>query len=189
MVENAEATMIQQVIIGRRECYRPLVEKYQKKIYLLACSMLGNAAEAQDITQEAFLLAYKNLRDLKDRGKYGSWLYGITRNLCYAALRRKRIEPESLEELAPQDAPSNVIPMWPADEEGTDLRSELLSKLESLPDKYRVLLNLKYLDDCSYQEISEMLDLPVDLVRSRLFEGRRMLREGVQKTRSLEHEG
>ena len=189
MVDNAEATLIKQVLTGQRECYRPLVEKYQKKIFLLACSMLGNPSEAQDMAQEAFLLAYKNLRDLKDRLKFGPWLYGITRNLCYAALRKKRIEPTSLEEISEHEIPDNVVRMWPADEQGTDLRSALLSKLEALPERYRVLLNLKYLEDCSYQEISEMLDLPVDLIRSRLFEGRRLLREGVQQSRSLEHEG
>ncbi|MGC9330014.1 MAG: sigma factor, partial [Candidatus Hinthialibacter sp.] len=55
MTKNAEATLVSQVLNGRRECYRPLVEKYQMKVYLLACSMLGNPSEAQDIAQETFL--------------------------------------------------------------------------------------------------------------------------------------
>ncbi len=186
MTENADSALIQQVLIGKRECYRPLVEKYKKKIFILACSIIGNPSEAQDIAQEVFLIAYKNLHGLKDRQKFGSWVYGITRNLCFAFLRKKKVEPESLEELNYFEQPK-VVEMRLADEKGEDLSKKLLNHLEQLPDKYRVLLRLKYLEDYSYQEMSEILDLPVDLIRSRLFEGRRILRESVEKVRSIEY--
>lgn len=187
MVENAEATLIKQVLNGRRECYRPLVEKYQKKVYLLACSMLNHSAEAQDIAQESFLLAYKNLHDLKDWSKYGSWLFGITRNLCYTTLRNRKVQPKSLDEIS-YEYLTNVVPMRPTEEDGIDLIDTMLKKLDLLPDKYRILIRLKYLEDYSYQEISEMLDIPVDRVRSRLFEGRRMLRERIERDRRVEHD-
>lgn len=187
MAQNAEATLVSQVLSGRRECYRPLVEKYQKKVYLLACSMVGIPAEAQDIAQEAFLVAYKNLHQLKDRERFGSWLFGITRNLSYTALRKQKIETESIDSVAYRDIP-NVVPMRPAEENGVDILATLMSRLEELPEKYRILLRLKYLEDYSYQEISEMLDIPVDLVRSRLFEGRRMLREDMDSVRRLANE-
>jgi RNA polymerase sigma-70 factor (ECF subfamily) len=189
MITSTDATLVQQVLSGKRECYRPLVEKYQKKIYILACSILGNAAESQDIAQEAFLVAYNRLGELKDKNKFGSWLYGITRNLCYSARRKQLIAPESLEDLPTAEYEySNVVSMHPArEEDGTDLLNTLLTRLDQLPEKYSTLLRLKYLQDYSYQEISEMLDMPVDLVRSRLFEGRRILREGVQPIRSEEH--
>jgi RNA polymerase sigma-70 factor (ECF subfamily) len=186
MMHNADSALVQQVLIGRRECYRPLVEKYKKKVFVLACSMIGNAAEAQDVSQEVFYIAFKNLHGLKDRHKFGSWLYGITRNLCYSVLRKQRVEPESLEELNYFELP-NVVEMRPADKSGEDLTDKLLHQLEKLPEKYRILLRLKYLEDYSYQEISEMLDLPVDLIRSRLFEGRRMLRENIEQTRRIEN--
>jgi RNA polymerase sigma-70 factor, ECF subfamily len=187
MVKNAEATLVSQVLSGRRECYRPLVEKYQMKVYLLACSMVGNAAEAQDLAQETFLTAYKNLHQLKDRAKFGSWLFGITRNLSYHALRKRKIEPEPIDSISYKDIP-NVVPMRPDNEDGEDILTTLMTRLETLPEKYRVLLRLKYLDDCSYQEISDMLDIPIDLVRSRLFEGRRMLREDMESVRRKTNE-
>ncbi len=187
MAQNAEATLISQVLNGRRECYRPLVEKYQMKAYLLACSMIGNPAEAQDIAQEAFLVAYKNLQQLKDREKFGSWLFGIIRNLCYSVMRKQKIETESIDSVAYQNLP-NVVTMRPVEENGVDILSTLMNRLEELPEKYQILLRLKYLEDYSYQEISEMLDIPVDLVRSRLFEGRRMLREDLASVRRLGNE-
>ncbi len=187
--DNAEATLIQQVLAGRREFYRPLMEKYQKRVFFLANSILGNSSEAQDIAQEAFLLAYRKLRELKDIEKFGPWLYGITRNLCYSNLRNKKIQPESLDDVQQYHQLPNVVPMVPITEQGDSLQNTLLKRLETLPEKYRTLLRLKYLEDYSYQEIAEMLDLPVDLVRSRLFEGRRILREGMQKIRSIENDG
>jgi RNA polymerase sigma-70 factor (ECF subfamily) len=77
--------------------------------------------------------------------------------------------------------------MRPATENGLDLVDMLILRMERLPEKFRVLLRLKYLEDYSYQEISEMLDIPLDLVRSRLFEGRRLLREKMKKSRSIEY--
>ncbi len=186
MVHKAEVTLINQVLNGRKECYRPLVEKYQRKVFLLACSLVRNAAEAQDVAQEAFLQAYKNLHTLKDREKFGPWLYGITRNLCFTALRQMKVQPESIETLPSQEI-SNVVVMRPPGEDGLDIVETLLAKLDQLPEKYQVLLRLKYLEDYSYQEIAEMLDLPVDLVRSRLFEGRRLLREGMDRIRRVEN--
>ncbi len=188
-MDNAEFTLIQQILAGRRDCYRPLVEKYQKKVFLLANSMIHNTAEAQDIAQETFLLAYRKLRELKDLTKFSSWLFGITRNLCYTRLRQKKVEPESLEAIPAYHNSLNIISLKPNQDEGEDLQDLLLKRLKKLPEKYQTLLRLKYLDDYSYQEISEMLDLPIDLVRSRLFEGRRILREGMQKARRVNNEG
>ena len=73
-----------------------------------------------------------------------------------------------------------------SDAEKRDL-IKLIEQGKPLPEKYRVLLYMKYLEDYSYMEIAEMLDLPVDLVRSRLFEGRRLLREGVLSSRSIDY--
>ncbi|MBI1390055.1 MAG: sigma-70 family RNA polymerase sigma factor [bacterium] len=186
MPEKTEATLIREVLKGKRECFRPLVERYQSKVFVLANGLLGNGPEAQDIAQEAFLLAFQKLRELEDPEKFGSWLYGITRNLCYNARRSRKIETEPYDESYHQHM-ANVIAMRPPGEEGESITAVMLRRLERMPDKYRDLLRLKYVEDYSYQEIAEMLDLPVDLVRSRLFEGRRILRERMEETRSEEY--
>lgn len=184
MPETTEATLIEQVLKGRRECFRPLVEQYQRRVYHLANSMLDNGPEAQDIAQEAFLTAYQKLRELDDPAKFGSWLYGITRNLCYNARRSRRIHTQPIDDTPPQ-ALENVVSLRPAGPD--DNADDLLNRLEAMPEKYRILLRLKYLDDYSYQEIARLTDLPVDLVRSRLFEGRRILKERMEETRREDH--
>ncbi|MBD3268157.1 sigma-70 family RNA polymerase sigma factor [bacterium] len=187
MVDKTEATLVQQVLSGKTECYRPLVDKYQKKVFMLAYSFIGNANDAQDIAQEAFLAAYKQLSGLKDRTKFGSWLFGITRNLCKSQLRKRMVEPEFLDCESDEEI-SKVVSMRPSTENGLDLIDMLILRMERLPEKYRVILRLKYLEDYSYQEISEMMHIPIDLVRSRLFEGRRLLRERLKKAhRSMDY--
>lgn len=176
--DQSDAVLIKQALSGNRDCYRPLVDKYQKSVYHLACSIIHHSTEAQDITQETFLTAYKNIRKLKDPAKFGSWLYGITRNLCMEALRKRKKEPEYLDppSLLKLDA---IVEDKVTELTGSDITDMLIVKLENLPDKYQSLLRLKYLQDYSYQEIAEMMDIPTDLVRSRLFEGRKLLREEV----------
>lgn len=176
--DQTDAALIKQVLSGNRECYRPLVDKYQRSVYHLACSLIHHSTEAQDIAQETFLTAYKNIRKLKDHAKFGSWLYGITRNLCLESLRKRKKEPEYLDnasllklDVAVEDKVKELT--------GKDITDTLIAKLDTMPDKYQSLLRLKYLQDYSYQEIADMMDIPADLVRSRLFEGRKMLREEV----------
>lgn len=188
IMKETEATLIHQVRKGRRECFRPLVEKYERKVFLLACSLLGNGTDAQDAAQDAFFLAFQKLGELRETGKFGPWLFGITRNLCFEMLRKRREAPTALDDVPAQDL-KNVIAMRPSEEEGESLVDVMLRRLDDLPEKYRVLLRLKYLEDYSYQEIAEMTDIPVDLVRSRLYEGRRMLREGVEQARGQDGYG
>lgn len=186
MPEKTEATLIEQVLKGKRECFRPLVESYQKKVFLLANGMLGHGPEAQDIAQEAFLLAFQKLRELDDPNKFGPWLFGITRNLCYNSIRKNRIHSEPFDESLPHHA-VNVVALKPKSSDGGEVAQDMLIRLDRLPEKYRTPLRLKYMEDYSYQEIAELLDWPIDLVRSRLFEGRRILRERMEQARSEEY--
>lgn len=188
MDAQTEITLIAQVLKGQRECFRPLVEAYQRKVFHLACSLVGNPTEAQDIAQETFLTAFQNLGRLKQHARFSSWLFGITRNLCYEALRQRKLDPQPFEETQDYAAPQ-VISLNKETDPNQDLVRQMMARLERLPEKYRVLLRLKYLENYRYAEIAELLDLPVDLVRSRLFEGRRILREGLERAKGHESYG
>lgn len=186
MSDLTEATLIQQVLAGNNECYRPLVEKYRAQVYHLAHTLLGNGAEAQDIAQDAFLTAFRELKTLRNAEKFRPWLFGITRNLCRQTLKKRKSAPEYLDDLPEREKP-NVVMVRPSDSSGADMLDALRAHLDNLPEKYRVLLCLKYLEDYSYTDIAEMLDLSVDLVRSRLFEGRRMLRKGMTESENINY--
>lgn len=172
--ELSDADLVQRVLAGKREAFRFLVDGYRQSVYNLAYSILGSREDAQDVAQEAFLAAYRRLPDLRDRSKFGSWLFGTTRHLCYVVLRRRRVVGVQvpLEEVKALAAESR-------DPIREDRVTMAMEAMEDLPDKYKVLLRLKYLGGYSYQHIAEMMDLPEITVKSRLFEGRRMLRERV----------
>ncbi len=184
MSEAPDADLVQQTIRGDREAFRPLVTRYQERVYLLATSWLRDPSDAQDVTQETFYVAYRHLPELRDSAKFSSWLFGITRNLCHVWMRKRRI----VDECVPLEDVENQLQVEPSGPYGGsfglgETREELLNLLHAglnaLPDKYQILLRLKYLSGVSYHEIAEMLDLPEATIKSRLFEARRILREKI----------
>lgn len=172
--ELSDADLVQRVLVGRREAFQVLVKRYRQSVYNLAYSILGSREDAQDVAQEAFFAAYRRLPNLRDWSKFGSWLFGTARHLCYVILRRRRVVGE-------QVPLSEAERLSGESRDGTeeDHLTIVLEAMEDLPDKYKVLLRLKYLGGYSYRRIAEMMDLPEIVVKSRLFEGRRMLRERV----------
>ncbi len=191
MSEARDADLVRQVVRGDRDAFRPLVGRYEQRVYILAISWLGDPAEAQDVTQETFYAAYRRLPELKDAEKFRAWLFATARNLCRVWLRKRRLfgEPVPLETL--EDVPfEKPHPSFEAAESVGETREELLTllhaSLDRLPDKYQTLLRLKYLSGSSYREIAEMMDLPEATVKSRLFEARRLLRERVHAGQARE---
>ncbi len=172
----SDAELVQRVLAGRREWFQTLVERYRKKVYSLAYSILSNWQDAQDVAQEAFFSAYRRLPDLRDPKKFGAWLFGTTRHLCYVALREKRVIGEHI----PVEQIGSAAAGPPQEEAQDDQLALMLAAMEDLPDKYQLLLRLKYLGGYSYREIAQLADVPEVTVKSRLFEGRRMLRERVE---------
>lgn len=192
MSEARDADLVRQVVRGDDDAFRPLVARYEQRVYILAISWLGDPAEAQDVTQETFYAAYRRLPELRDAEKFRAWLFGTARNLCHVWLRKRRLfgEPVPLETL--EDAPFEKIPhpsyeaVNPLGETREELLTRLHASLDRLPDKYQTLLRLKYLSGSSYREIAEMMDLPEATIKSRLFEARRLLRERVHAVQTHE---
>ncbi len=172
----SDAELVYCVLSGRRDWFQTLVDRYRRQVYGLAYSMLGNWQDAQDVAQEAFFSAYRRLPDLRDPAKFGSWLFGTTRHLCYVVLRKRRVIGEQV----PVEQ-AETLAVKPSQEETQDDQLALMLRaMQQLPDKYQSLLRLKYIGGYSYRDIARMLDVPEVTVKSRLFEGRRLLREQVE---------
>jgi RNA polymerase sigma-70 factor (ECF subfamily) len=176
--EDQEA--IRAVLSGDEEAFRRLVDKYARSIFNLAYRMTGNAADAEDMAQEAFLQAYARLRDFRAGSRFHPWLYTIALNLCRSHLRRRsfprwlvptrereadRPEPE-LSERSPD--PEQALLAREA-EEGLD------RAVAALPVKYREVFILRQAQELSYEEIAALLGLPLGTVEVRLFRARRLL--------------
>ncbi len=158
-----------------------MVETYGDRIYRLALRYTCDSFQAQDITQETFLRAFQHL-DRFDRSKpAGPWLFKIATNLCRNWMRDGREIPVSYsEELNQSSAPGPEEHYLAKEKEKV-----LVDTLHQLPVMYREVILLKHVSELSYFEICEALDLELTLVKNRLYRGRKMLKEALEKQERL----
>jgi len=175
--------LVKKAKTGDKQAFTDLVNEYKDKIYNLAYRMLGNKQEAEDISQDTFLRVYSNLDKYDETHKFSTWIYRIASNLSIDRIRKKK--------------PSVFLDAEWKDEEGLDWYSRLPNDnktpeeellldeqqrliqeaLLSLPEKYRLIMILKYMEDRSIQEISTITDTSLATVKTRLHRGREYLRK------------
>lgn len=158
---------------GSRDAMKALFQYQVDSTVRKAFSVLGNWAEAEDVAQEAFIMAFRNLRTFKDGMPFKPWLLKIALNIARRKARRKnREESWPLLEWGEKDPPSveDLVVH-------KDLRKQVIDGVFKLEEKYRIPVILKYLNDLKESEISKMLKIPVSTVKSRLFVARARLRE------------
>ncbi len=155
-----------------------LVSQYHRGMYQYAFRLTGSAADAEDLVQEAFLIAQQKLAQLRSRAAARGWLYTIERN-CFIR-SRKRLRPVSAGSI---DLNIESVPQETACNEEID--SERLQKaLDRLPPKHRTMLAMFYFEDIPYREIAQQLDMPIGTVMSRLARAKSRLRSELFKSDS-----
>ncbi|MEM7231806.1 MAG: sigma-70 family RNA polymerase sigma factor [Planctomycetota bacterium] len=180
----SEADLVARVLAGDRMAFAGLVRVYEPTVFAICCRQLhGDRAEAEDLSQETFLRAYRRLAELKDPRRFGPWVYQIARSLCRDFQRHMMAERRALQvrgELAALEAAGAA----------ETLGADVQSVLASLPADERQALELKYYEGLSYQEIASRLGLSFSKVdhlirgaRQRL--SRRLVLEGVQSEPSM----
>jgi RNA polymerase sigma-70 factor (ECF subfamily) len=140
--------------------------------------MTGDAAEAEDLAQEAFLNFYRSLAKFRPGARLRPWLHKIAANLCLDALRKRKGPALPLDELDDGAALPHVHSVDELPEEAyasRELRLDVQNALLRLPGEYRVVLVLRYLEDLSYQEVADALGVPLSTVETRLFRAKKML--------------
>lgn len=183
---HAGAAAVRQTPDDARHAFAALVEKHQKYVYNLAYRMTGNLEEARDLTQEAFVRAFRHFDRFDPATSFERWIYRIIANLYIDTVRRKgRRREESLDAPIPTaNGPmERVVPDEAANPaaimEQTQLDGEIQAALERLPAQYRLAVILCDIQGFSYEEISYMLRCSLGTVRSRIHRGRRMMREAL----------
>ncbi|MCY9185351.1 RNA polymerase sigma factor SigW [Bacillus halotolerans] len=177
---------IKQVKKGDQNAFADIVDIYKDKIYQLCYRMLGNVHEAEDITQEAFIRAYVNIDSFDINRKFSTWLYRIATNLTIDRIRKKKPDYYLDAEVAgtegltmySQIAADGVLPEDAV--VSLELSHTIQQKILKLPDKYRTVIVLKYIDELSLIEIGEILNIPVGTVKTRIHRGREALRKQLR---------
>lgn len=173
-----EIQLILEAKSGNREAFGQLVGLYGKRVYHTAFSFLHNVDDAADIVQEVFLRAYKNLTSFDVTKALFPWLYRITKNLCINAAKRSSRREGTLpvDDLLPSRSFDPVRDLTRGEE-----AEELRKAIASLEENHRNILIMKHFQDCSYADMSEILEIPIGTVMSRLYNARMRLREKLIK--------
>ena len=171
-----ERDLIDRLATGDKEAFRELVEGYKKKIYYLAFDLVGNQSDAEDVSQDVFLKAYRAFGTFKRDARLGAWLYRITYNTAIDHLRRRGTSPETVDEAVLAASLDRVALEAPA--RATDpartAESELLqrriaSALEKVSPQEKAVFLLRHYDDLMLKDIADVLGLSLGSVKSYLF--------------------
>ena len=173
-----DEAIVKRCLEGDGNAFSLLVAKYQNAVYGLCYHIVGNFADAQDLTQEAFVKAYLDLARMRDPARFASWLYRIAVNTCKMWLRaQKRMDDLPLEAVA-QSGEEFADSGSPAEHAETEeLRLSIREAIASLSDKNRLVITLYYIDGLSYEEIGDFLSLPQSTIKGRLHKARKQLKE------------
>ena len=174
---------IQKVLKGDQNAFAEIVELYQHQLYQICYRMLNNKHEAEDIAQEAFMRAYVNIHTFDQQRKFSTWLYRITTNLCIDRIRKKKpdyhldAEVRGTEGLNMYSSIANDDQLPEEELMRMEVQERVQYEISRLPDKYRAAIVLKYIEELPLAEISEILDLPLGTVKTRIHRGREALRK------------
>jgi len=163
-----------------KDAFEAIVRKYMKDAYFIALGFVGNHEDALELSQEAFLRAFRNIKQLSSTGNFFPWFYQILKNLCFSHLRRKRIRQTiSLDEIDGDtfdaNAPDHFDPGVVA--ERNESKNRLWKAIAQLDEKHREVIILRHFRNFSYEEMSEILFCNRGTVTSRLYYARKRLKE------------
>lgn len=182
-----ESKLIEKSIQGDIESFEKLVTQYNRYIYNIAYRMMGNEEDAKDMSQEALIKAYKGIAKFKQESNFSTWLYRIVINVCKDELRKRSLSTVSMDEPIGEmsqikdvieDGSVSVNPVIVYEQ--LELRKEIENALNKLTDEGKSVIILKDILGYSYQEIGEILQVPIGTVRSRLSRGRMALKTELQ---------
>lgn len=176
--DDTDQELVRRVQAGDQTAFNLLVLKYQHRVLKLVGRFVNDAAEAEDVAQEAFLKAYRALASFRGDSAFYTWLYRIAINTAKNALVSQRRRPVDFDlDLQDPDQYDRHARLKEADTpEGVlltdEIRAVVEEAMEQLPEDLRTAIVLRELEGLSYEEIAEAMDCPVGTVRSRIFRAR-----------------
>lgn len=182
--------LVHAAIEGDQMAYGELMDRYRESIYYMMLKMVKNTDDADDLTIEAFGKAFNRLKQYSPNYAFSTWLFKIASNNCIDFIRKKRIKVTSMDsgmtnndgETVYIDAKSNTL-----DPEETIMKKQKVLHMRTLVSKlkprYRILVEKRYFEELSYEEISEELGLPLGTVKAQLFRARDFLSNMIENTK------
>ncbi len=174
---------------GDQQAYAQLLGKYRDAIYFMLLKMVNNPIDAEDLTIEAFGKAFKNLKQYTPSFAFSTWLFKIATNNCIDYIRKQRGNMVSLDSKVDGEdglSPSSLIQSDTPDPEANMINDQKIKLMRDvvakLKPRYRTLIELRYFNEYSYEEISDQLELPIGTVKAQLFRARELLLNILRNT-------
>jgi RNA polymerase sigma-70 factor (ECF subfamily) len=178
-------TLIEQCLDGDQAAWEQIVRLHWRKVFNVAYKFVGSHEQAEDLAQEIFLKIFRSLETFDRRANFQTWLISVSRNLCIDHYRSVRKERQTIDRDVPAEdlSPAAVTASPLASLENSDLAGLLRRALQTIPQSLRVAVLLRDLQELSYLEIAERLNLPEGTVKSRINRGRRELARQILRLR------
>ena len=181
MSQPSDAEIVQTVLQGNKDRYALLVDRYSARLINYLTRMAGNRWEGEELAQETFVRAYFALDSYKSQYKFSTWLFKIATNLCLNHLKKRQRLVHVDDYRNEEDESAWVLPDSHQDGDPVavarrrEMQRQIQRAIDQLPPAYRSAVILRYLHGLSYQEIADVLDLPMGTVKSRIGRGRSRL--------------
>ncbi len=184
--KKEDRLLIKRAREGDQKAFEELLNKYRNLVYHVMMKMVRNPQEAEDLCQEAFIKAFRALASFNEEFAFSTWLMKIATNNCIDFLRKKKLKTYSIDE--PVQYKDERVKIEVPDHDPTPekllLREErnkmLDDAIQSLPPRYRHVIVLRHKEEKSYEDISEILKLPLGTVKARIFRAREMLNKKIK---------
>lgn len=179
--------LVRRALAGEESAYTRLRNKYWRSVHSMLQRMIREKNDAEDLTQEAFIKAFNSLASFNPEYAFSTWLYKIASNNCIDYLRKRRLKTVSIDapvqmrdgeiqmEIPDAGAPLPDTPLTAAE------RTAVLQEaIRNLPDKYRIVIELRHTHEMEYADIARQLELPLGTVKAHLFRARALLLKRLQ---------
>jgi len=181
--------LVAEALEGDEQSYKKLVDKYKRALYFHIRKMIKEKELVDDLVQEVFMKAFHNLSSYSNEYAFSTWIYRIATNHTIDYLRKKKLQTFSIDDpITTKDGEMRV--QLPDTSFATDrevLRKQrkkiIHQEIDNLPEKYRAVINLRHMEEKSYQEIAEELDLPLGTVKAHIFRARELLYKALKDKR------
>nr|BBH94203.1 RNA polymerase sigma factor [Thermogemmatispora argillosa] len=188
-LEQDDAQLVRASQHGDREAFALLVQRYQRRIFNMILRMLQDYEEACEITQEAFLAAWQSLPTFRGEARFPTWLYRIAYNCCLRQLEQRKRDKalqSAMQEKQLLDEAGDQRRQAESTLEAHARQALVREQLEALPTKYRIVLILRHLQEMTYEEMAEILMMPIGTIKTHLFRARNLLKARLQAQRQAD---
>src|SRR5437879_4801936 len=184
-MDNLEAAAVAQVLAGDRDAFRVLVDAHARSVFSVAFRMTGNREDADEIVQETFLRAYKNLDRFESRSRFSTWIYRIAVNRCLDFLEKKKITGSYT--ISDDPDPEEQTIQLPTKDAGPDrmllskeAKTKIAEAMQALTPTERIAFTLRHMDGQSIEEISKVLKVRENAAKNTIFRAVKKLRLALE---------